>query len=763
MAACFHARLGHAEWLVKELPPGPKQGDIRGPRRVVEEIADDLDARDRGEDFLAGKTEPFLCGYWSEIDGTVQPFGVALPAGYDPARRWPMLVILHGLGHFSPYQCEARSEPGMIVVAPRGRGGMDYKFVGEPDVLRAVEEALRLFPVDTDRVYLAGNSMGGTGSWHLASRFPDRFAAIMPVCGNTDVRVWTELWDWTTPADSPQREVRDFLRDDTGALVYAANLLNVPVVAVHGAEDQIVDRMHSERMVEALRELGHPSVRFELLPLVEHRVGASMTKGLAGLRRVVRPARVRYRTAWLRYDGAYWVRIRGIGRRLRLAEVDATADAPSGSIDVRTENVTRLELLADLAPLEGPPRAVTIDGLRVDLTEGAPLEFARDEAGGWRQPRGEAGPEARVAFPPPKSGALEGPVEHAFMSSFVVVEPSGDSPCGAAAHDAARAFASTWRARFGLPPRTKRDVDVTDADVAAHGLVLFGGPAENALTARVAGSLPVSVGPGGVTLGGRTYAGAHVGVKLCYPNPLDPRRYVVVVAGTTPESYADVNVRFGNWFDWVPYEHRSHFDYAVFDDLTVGRSPETFLVWGFFGERWELDDELRFEGVKSWRARVRPRVHPGTASTAAGVGPLWLDAVAAGSQGIGKEYLERNRMLDGGALVVAGREFQRGLAFRWPGSVTFANPGRGRLRATVGIAWDGRTEPCGDRRDFERAVFVVRGAGGESLYRSAPRRWCDPPLEIDVDVGGVPNVTLSATGGRVWLNTTCVWADARLE
>ena len=762
IAACFHARLGHVELLVNGLPPGPKQGDIRGLRRVVEEIADDLDARDRGEDFLATKTEPFLCGYWSEIDGTLQPFGVAYPEEYDPARKWPLLVHLHGLGGSGLYQCRARPEPGMIVVAPRGRGGMDYKFVGEPDVLRVVEEALRLFPVDTNRVYLTGNSMGGTGSWHIASRFPDRFAAIMPVCGNADVRVWAELWDWTTPADSPQRDVRDFLRDDTGALVYAANLLNVPVVAVHGEEDPIVDRMHSEHMVEALRGLGHPSVRFELLPLVGHGVGVSRTKGLAGLRGSERPARVRYRTAWLRYDGAYWVRIRGIGRRLRLAEVDATADRASGTIEVRTENVTRLELSPERTPLDGPPRAVTIDGCRVDLAEGAALEFARDEAGEWRQSRGEEAPATRAAFPPPKSRELEGPVEHAFMSSFVVVEPSGDSPCAAAARDAARAFASTWRARFGQPPRTRRDVDVTDADVAEHGLVLFGGPAENALTARVAGSLPVSVGPGGVTLGDRIYRGAHAGVKLCYPNPLEPRRYVVVVAGTTPESYADVNVRFGNWFDWIPYEHRSHFDYAVFDDLTVGRSPETFLVWGFFGEGWEFDDELRFEGVEAWRARVRPRVHPADASMASGDEPFWLDAVAADSQGIGKEYLERNRMLGGGALVVAGREHRRGLAFRWPGSVTFANPGRERFRATVGIAWDGRTEPCEDRRDYERAVFVVNG-GGESLYRSTPRRWCDPPLEIDVDVAGVSSVTLSVSGGRVWLNTSCVWADARLE
>jgi len=761
LAACFHARLGHAEWLTEDLPPGPKQKEVLKIRRLLEDIREDLDSRDRGEDFLSAKTEPFLCGYWSEIDGTVQPFGVALPGDFDRSRRWPLLVLLHGQGLFKPYQCRARPERGMIVVAPQGRGGMDYKFVGETDVLRAVDEASRLFPVDPDRVYLAGNSMGGTGAWHVATRFPDRFAAIMPVSGSTDVRVWAELWNWTTPADSPQRDVRDFLRDDTGALAYAANLLNVAVVAVHGEEDPIVDRMHSERMVAALKRNAHPSVTLNLLPLVEHGVRVSESKGLAGLRRTERPARVRYRTAWLRYDGAYWVRIRGIGKRLRFAEVDAAADPESGSITVRTGNVTALELLADRTPLDGPPRALTIDGCRVDLAAGSPLRFTRDEAGGWRQ-------SARVAtdgeaFPPPKSGEVEGPVEHAFMSSFVVVGPSEDSPRAAAAREAAEAFASMWRMRFGSPPRTRRDLDVTEADIADHGLVLFGGPGENTLAARVIGALPVSIGSDGVTLGGRTYSGPGAGVKLCYPNPLNPRRYVVLVAGVAPESYADVNVRFGNWFDWIPYDCRSHFDYAVFDDLTVGRSPETFLAWGFFGERWELDDALRFDGDAGWRSRVRPRARPAEAPRAAGAGPIWLDALAADSQKLGKEYLERNRLFDGTSLMVAGREYRRGLAFRWPGSVTFANPGRARLRATVGIAWDGRTQPCGDRRDFERAVFVVADERGEDIFRSKPRRWSDPPLELDVDVSGRSGVTLSATGGRVWLNTTCVWADARLE
>jgi hypothetical protein len=311
----------------------------------------------------------------------------------------------------------------------------------------------------------------------------------------------------------------------------------------------------------------------------------------------------------------------------------------------------------------------------------------------------------------------------------------------------------------------RRDAEVAAADIVAHNLILFGGPDENAFAAEVIHALPVALGPHEVTLNGTRYAGDHAGVKLCYPNPLNPRRYVVLIAGATPESYVDINIRFGNWFDWIPYDARAHFDYAVFDDRTVGRAPETFLAWGFFGERWEFDPALHFRGVEGWRARVRPRGHPlaaGKAADAAGAGPLWLDTTAVSGQRLGKEYLERNRLFDGTPLMLAGRAYDRGLAFRWPGSVTFRNPGRVRLKAAVGIAWDGHTAPCADRGAFERVAFTVSGDNGKELFRSHARRWNDPPLELDVDVAGHANVTLGAAGGRVWLNTTCVWADARL-
>ena len=116
------------------------------------------------------------------------------------------------------------------------------------------------------------------------------------------------------------------------------------------------------------------------------------------------------------------------------------------------------------------------------------------------------------------------------------------------------------------------------------------------------------------------------------------------------------------------------------------------------------------------------------------------------------------------ALRLAGAAFARGLALRFPGEMTFANPfGHRRLRATVGLDWDGHTPRCADAEKCERAVFQVRGDGGRVLFTSGGRKYSDPPLELDVDLEGSREVTLAVWGGRLWLNGTAVWAMARFE
>ncbi len=97
--------------------------------------------------------------------------------------------------------------------------------------------------VDTERIYLSGLSMGGNGTWHFAAAYPDRFAAIAPVCG------WGDFF-----AGFPER---------------VCLLKQVPVWAFHGAQDTVVPLAGSQVLVDKLQECGG-DVRLTIYPDATH-------------------------------------------------------------------------------------------------------------------------------------------------------------------------------------------------------------------------------------------------------------------------------------------------------------------------------------------------------------------------------------------------------------------------------------------------------------------------------------------------------------
>jgi len=759
-------------FLKERCGPNEKdRGRIEAAAKDLAAITDDFALIARGKSILQPAREQ-LMGYHSDLDDSDQPYSLWIPPEYDGSKPFPLVLLLHGQGMFNPLQCRAGPIGKMIVAAPQGRGGMDYMFVGEADVLRVQDEVSALLNIDPNRVYVAGLSMGGAGSWHLGSHFPDRFAGIMPICGNTDINVWQEEWFWFTPKDSPIANIRHFLREDTCAVTYAQNMLDIGILALQGESDNIVSPRHGLHMADALKAAGHPNYKIHMLPYVMHGMSVDYAKGLEPFVRDPRPKHVTYKTAWLRYPGAYWLKITGIEKRLKHATIDGVADPEKKTIEIKTSNVTELAIESARLPFEGAPARVTLDGAAVDATKASRGDgvqsayvFRRGKEG-WAP----APPEAAEGFAPRKTALLEGPVEHAFMSPFLVVSADNVGAkekdlMRAAAKQAADELVALWRYRFAVPCRRKPANEVTNADIAGLNLVLIGGPEQNSLTRRVLDSrLIIALEGEAIRISGRQYAGPNAGATVCCPNPLNPQRYVVIIAGTTPRAYADINVRFGNWFDWVGYDYRRHYDFAVFDDFTNGHSPESFLVWGFFNEQWQMAPETTFEGVPDWRKRALPRVFPEielSKLTAPRPETVWLDQMVARNVNVPKELLERNRTLDGSALQLAGKSYERGLCTRFPCSLTFDCAGYARFTATAGVGWDGKTEPCADRKQFEK-VKVTAAADGKVLFEATERTYKDEPCEIDVELNGAKSITLSANGGLPWLNTSFVWANAKL-
>ena len=173
---------------------------------------------------------------------------VHLPPGAeaDKAKRWPTLLFLHGAGergddlklvevHGPPKIVKTRKDFPFVVIAPQCPAGTWWNAPLLDDLLK---EVAAKYPIDPDRIYLTGLSMGGFGSWTLAMEYPGRFAAVVPICGGGDPRDVERIKD-------------------------------LPVWVFHGAKDGAVPVDFSRKMVDALRKLGG-RVRLTVYPDADH-------------------------------------------------------------------------------------------------------------------------------------------------------------------------------------------------------------------------------------------------------------------------------------------------------------------------------------------------------------------------------------------------------------------------------------------------------------------------------------------------------------
>lgn len=172
-----------------------------------------------------------------------------LPEEYGRAeKKWPLILFLHGAGergenlekvkvHGPPMLAERDKNFPFIVVSPQCREGKTWTNTAE-SLISLLDEIIASYDVDPGRVYLTGLSMGGFGSWELGCTYPDRFAAVVPICGG-------------------------------GQSWRVCDLKEVPVWVFHGAKDAAVPLAKSEEMVNALKACGG-NVQFTVYPEAGH-------------------------------------------------------------------------------------------------------------------------------------------------------------------------------------------------------------------------------------------------------------------------------------------------------------------------------------------------------------------------------------------------------------------------------------------------------------------------------------------------------------
>lgn len=205
-----------------------------------------------------------------EVDAVTHRYQVYVPASFTKSRTWPVIFFLHGSGERGadgerqttvglPARLREMKDFPAIVVMPQCAASATW---GDPamekQAFAALEKSMQEFNGDPDRLYLTGLSLGGYATWAFGYKYPERFAALVPVCGGVAANV-TNPHPWHPLSVAP--------KDPYGET--ASRLAKVPVWAFHGEADPRVPVTESRNLTDALKARGG-NVRYTEYARVGH-------------------------------------------------------------------------------------------------------------------------------------------------------------------------------------------------------------------------------------------------------------------------------------------------------------------------------------------------------------------------------------------------------------------------------------------------------------------------------------------------------------
>ena len=587
-----------------------------------------LEGIKRADQLLAGKPEWItqkglvVRGYISRIDNTVQPYGLVIPPTYAIDHSVPTRcdIWFHGRGEKLSevnFLWDRMKNPGeftpdhTIMLHPYGRYCNAFKFAGEVDVLEALGDVQKRYRIDEDRISVRGFSMGGAACWQFATHYADRWFAANPGAGFSETPQFLKVFQKEELKPMPWEQTLWNLYDCDK---WALNLTHCPTIAYSGENDS--QKQAADVMEKALAEHGI-KLRHVIGKGMGHKFDADSKRtvaetlnnlGVKGRNRTARP--ISFETYTLKYNRMSAVRIDGLVEHWKsatmFAEWNEEATTPNAHLKLALKNVSAFSLLFKDVQLPTTISKIKKGGnqngkiyamiTNVETNPSGELKFTQSSVSadgpfsdGTLQVTAHLDADGKwVSGPAPdslrKRHNLQGPIDDAFMDSFIFVRPTGTAANEAvgkwAASELTRAI-EHWRRHFRGDARVVNDVDLTDEMIQSSNIVLWGDPKSNSVLAKIADKLPIQWTADKVTVGEKSYDARNHAPILIHPNPLNLNRYVVLNSSFTFRDYAYLNN--ARQVPMLP-------DWAVIDLSTPPNAiwPGKVVDANFFDEQWKL-------------------------------------------------------------------------------------------------------------------------------------------------------------------------------
>jgi predicted esterase len=235
------------DWVEAFMTSAPAYAEFQPVKDWMDEMQILMDALEEGRPALFPPGRIGRLAYRSDIDDTLQPYSVFVPAGLNPEQPVPLFVTLHGSGvdERTPirfmvrlheiYRQQGRMVP-MIIMAPKARDlSAWYQGSSGKAVIASIEHLINFYNIDKEKIILDGFSMGGYGAWRLGFLHPDLFRALIIRSGAI-----------VPPPQVGGQNVLDLMQEKT----------SLDILIVHGDKDQAVPVDQARRAVERLKKLG---------------------------------------------------------------------------------------------------------------------------------------------------------------------------------------------------------------------------------------------------------------------------------------------------------------------------------------------------------------------------------------------------------------------------------------------------------------------------------------------------------------------------
>lgn len=522
-------------------------------------------------------------GYRSDLDNTIQPYSLVVPDSFDPSTNTKHRLDIwhHGRGAKLSelrFLHNQQNKPGeftpddTFMLHTYGRWSNAMKFAGEVDTFEALAHAKTHYPIDEDRICVRGFSMGGAATWHQAVHHTDTWVAANAGAGFAETAVYQDVFSKEPHPPTWEQKLWNLY----DATVCAGNLHQCPTIAYSGELDKQMQA--SDIMAEYMAKEGlelphiiglgmghkfHPDSKVEIENWLKEVVAKGRNKS---------PEKIRFTTYTLRYNRMNWVTINGLEKHWERAQLNADVINKS-KLQITTQNITDFSIDSQQCPLnQDEAISVTIDDQEVAIAS----HYTKTN-GTWSS---HPDPDKPALS---KIHGLQGPIDDAFMERFIIVTPTGTPTMNEAVtqwlSDQQADAIYQWDMQFRGKPRVKTDTEITEQDIANFNLALWGDPESNTILKQIHKDLPIQWNSEQLTVGTQTFSAENHVPVFTFPNPHNPKRYIVINSGFTfaPNGAKSNSTQTPKLPDW-----------AIMDTTLSWDNPDRVKAADFFNENWEL-------------------------------------------------------------------------------------------------------------------------------------------------------------------------------